>query len=191
MFDSAIPPNQEALLKSGYMYPLKYNPQPPKPKHFRRRSIIWFDPPYSANVATSIGHKFLQAINECFPQSHLLHKILNRNTLPQTNTTDANKECNCCQNVSYPLSGKCLTESVVYQATVMIEDTKEKKTNVGHMRGQFKTRYNYHTNSFRNAKHKHATALSNYVWFLKESNVQYSINWNIIKKCKSYSNKTK
>ena len=80
-FDSAIPPYPEALQKSGYNYPLKYNPQPPKPKHSRRRSIIWFNPPYSANAATSIGHKFLQAIDECFPQSHPLHKILNRNTL--------------------------------------------------------------------------------------------------------------
>ena len=82
---------------------------------------------------------------------------------PQTNTTDASKECNCRQNASCALSGKCLTESVVYQATVTREDTKEEKTYVGHTRGQFKTRYNNHTNSFRNAKHKHATALSKYI----------------------------
>lgn len=215
-FDSAIPPYQEALQKSGYNYPLKYNPQPPKPKRPRRRSVIWFNPPYSANVATIIGHKFLQAIDECFPQSHPLHKILNRNTLklsyscmpnmqnvisahnkailakqPQTNTTDASKECNCRQKVSCPLSGKCLTESIVYQATVTREDTAEEMTYVGHTGGQFKTRYNNHTNSFRNVKHKHSTALSKYVWLLKESDVQYSMKWKIIKKCKSYSNKTK
>ena len=104
---------------------------------------------------------------------------------PQTNITDANKECNCSQNASCPIFGKCLKESVVYQATVTRKDAKEEKTYVGHTRGQFKTRYNNHTNYFRNAKHKHATgsatALSKYVWFLKESNVQYSMNWNIIK----------
>ena len=102
-----------------------------------------------------------------------------------------NKEWNCRQNVSCLLSGNFLTESVVYQATVTREDTAEEKTYVEHTRGQFKARYNNHTNSFRNAKHKHATALSKYVWFLKESNVQHAMNWKIIKKCMSYSNKTK
>jgi hypothetical protein len=57
--------------------------------------------------------------------------------------------------------------------------------------GEFKTRYNGHTCSFRNSRYKHATELSKYVWHLKESSVKYSIKWRIMKKCKSYSNKTK
>ena len=57
--------------------------------------------------------------------------------------------------------------------------------------GEFKTRYNGHTSSFRNSRYKHATELSKYVWHLKESSVKYSIKWRIMKKCKSYSNKTK
>ena len=55
----------------------------------------------------------------------------------------------------------------------------------------YKTRYNNHTSSFRNPKHKHATELSKYIWQLKQSNIQYSIRWKILKKCKAYSNKTK
>ena len=177
--------------------------------------IIWFNPPYSANVATNIGHKFLKAIDECFPLSHPLHKILNRNTLklsyscmqnmhnlisthnksviakhtqPETNNA---KECNCRQKDSCPLSGECLTESVVYQAIVKREDTGDENSYVGHTEGSFKTRYNNHTNSFRNAKHRHSTALSKHIWQLKELNVDYSLKWNIIKKCRSYSNITK
>ena len=50
----------------------------------------------------------------------------------QTNITDASTECNCRQNVSCPLSGKCLTQSVVHQATVTREDTAEENTYVGH-----------------------------------------------------------
>ena len=93
----------------------------------------------------SVGHKFLKAIDECFPQtSHPLHKILNKNTIKlsyscmpnmhnvisahnkavlskQSQLNDTNnsksKECNCRQKDSCPLSGKCLTDSVVYQAT--------------------------------------------------------------------------
>jgi hypothetical protein len=30
-FESAVPPYQEALRKSGFNYVLNYNPQPPKP----------------------------------------------------------------------------------------------------------------------------------------------------------------
>ena len=42
-FDSAIPPYQEALQKSGYDCKLDYNPQPPKSKRSRSRNIIWFN----------------------------------------------------------------------------------------------------------------------------------------------------
>ena len=47
----------------------------------------------------------------------------------------------------------------------------------------FKTRYNNHTNSFQNPKHKNSTALSKYIWKLKDS--------KIIKNCRGYSSHTK
>ena len=80
-FEAACPLYQEALSKSGYEFKLHYNPEPTKPKRTWSRNVIWFNPPYSATVATNIGHKFLKAIDGCFPSSHPLHKILNRNTL--------------------------------------------------------------------------------------------------------------
>ncbi len=80
-FDSAAPPYQEALRKSGFDYKLYFKPQPPNPKRHRNRNAIWFNPPYSANVATDVGHKFLQAVDECFPPNHPLYRIFNRNTL--------------------------------------------------------------------------------------------------------------
>ena len=215
-FDSSSPPYQEALRKSGFNYKLHYNPQPPKPKRHRNRNTIWFNPPYNANVATNVGHKFLQAIDECFPLGHPLHKILNRNNLKlsyscmpnvhqiiathnktilkkhsEPTQEEAPRECNCRHKESCPLPGKCLTESVVYQATVTREDNLQKETYVGHTEGEFKTRYNNHTSSFRNLKHKHSTELSKYIWQLKEANIGYSIRWKILKKCKAYSNKTK
>ena len=117
--------------------------------------------------------------------------VLSKQSQLNDTNNSKSKECNCRQKDSCSLSGKCLTDSVVYQATVTRDDTTEEKTYVGHTEREFKTRYNHHTNSFRNAKHKHATALSKYVWHLKESNVNYSIKWKTIKKCKNYSNKTK
>ena len=80
-FDSSTPLYQEALKNSGYDYKLNFDPQPQREKRPRNRNAIWFNPPYSVNVATNIGHKFLKAIDECFPKNHPLNKILNRNTL--------------------------------------------------------------------------------------------------------------
>ena len=50
-------------------------------KRNRKRQITWFNPPYSNNVTTRIGEKFLAIIDTCFPQTHRLHKLLNRNTI--------------------------------------------------------------------------------------------------------------
>ena len=47
----------------------------------RSRKITWFNPPFSLNVEANIGKTFLRIVNECFPSSHILHKICNRNTL--------------------------------------------------------------------------------------------------------------
>ena len=73
-FDTAIPPYQEALQKSGYNHTLKFNPKPAKPKRSRTRRVKWFNVPYNSNAATNIGHKFLKIIDECFAPDHPLHK---------------------------------------------------------------------------------------------------------------------
>ena len=190
-FDTAIPPYQEALKRSGYGYNLNFNPQPPNPKRPRSRNVIWFNPPFSANVATNIGHKFLRTVDECFPLNHPLRKIFNKNTLKlsyscmpnmetiisthnksllnkelsQTNPTP-NRDCNCRQKENCPLSGKCQAVGIVYQATVKREDNGEEKTYVELTEGTFKTRFNNHTSSFRNQQRKHATELSKYIWTL-------------------------
>ncbi len=203
--------------KSGYDYKLHYNPQPAKPKqHQRNRNVVWFNPPYSTNVATNVGKRFLAIITECFPPNHILHKILNRNTLklsyscmpnigniisahnqsvlakkPQQISVPKDKNCNCRQKDDCPLSQKCLVESVVYQATVTRDDNNDQQTYVGLTAGDFKTRYNNHTSSFRNPKHKNSTVLSKYIWTLKDSKILYSIKWKILRKCKPYSSRTK
>ena len=200
VFDSAIPPYQEALRRSGYNYKLKYNPQPTKPKRTRSRNVIWFNPLYNSTVSTNIGYKFLQAIDECFPSHHRLHKIFNANTLKlsyscmsnmkciisghnksiinkelNTMTDQTSDQCNCRNKDVCPLQNKCLTTNVVYQATVTRNDTNERQTYVGHTAGEFKTRYYGHTSSFRNSKYKHAMELSKFVWHLKDKNIKNSI----------------
>ena len=57
VFKEAIPPYQEALLKSGFDYQLSYKPpaSPSNNKKNRNRSkdVVWFNPPFSQNVSTN------------------------------------------------------------------------------------------------------------------------------------------
>ena len=214
-FDSSTPPYQEALRKSGFNYNLHYEPQPAQKPHRRSRNITWYNPPYSSNVSTDIGHKFLKAVDESFPKKHPLNKIFNRNTLKlsyscmpniqsiisthnkailnkeDNKSTNPERKCNCRQKDTCPLKGECQTKGVVYQATVTNTTTKEEQTYVGLTETTFKTRYLNHTSSFRNKTKKHATELSKHIWKLEDSNTLYTINWKIIKKSQPYSNKTK
>ena len=103
-----------------------------------------------------------------------------------TMTDQTGDQCNCRNKDVCPLQNKCLTTNVVYRATVT-----RKATYVVHTAGEFRTRYNGHTSSFRNSKYKHAMELSKFVWHLKDKNIKYSIKWRILAKCNSYSNKTR
>ena len=74
---------ENALKSSGHNHTLNYieqdNTNPSRRN--RSRKIIWYNPPYSADVKTNIGKKFLWLLNKHFPRGHRLHKIFNRNTV--------------------------------------------------------------------------------------------------------------
>ena len=46
-----------------------------------KRQVLWYNPPYNANVDTNIVKEFLKLIDECFPSSHSLQVIFNRSKL--------------------------------------------------------------------------------------------------------------
>ena len=85
-FDRAAIPYQRALEHSGNNYKLKFQPSTSpsntSQKQKRQRNITWYNPPYSKNVATNIGKTFLQMLDEEFNKNHVVHKIFNRNTVP-------------------------------------------------------------------------------------------------------------
>ena len=101
------------------------------------------------------------------------------------------KECNCRRKENCPLSGKCLTASVVYQATVAREDDKPSETHVGLTEGTFKSRYLNHASTFVNDNKTNATGLSKYVWSLKTPMLSTLSCGRSFKSCKSYSAKSK
>ena len=110
------------------------DPQPTRNRN-RKRKVIWYNPPWNANVKTNLGRKFINIINRCFPNEHPVHKIFNKHTLKlsyscmpdiksiisshnkavlsnfyQSQTQTNDKECNCRKKDQCPLDGKCLSQ---------------------------------------------------------------------------------
>ena len=95
------------------------------------------------------------------------------------------RSCNCRNRQLCPFNGNCLTEGVVYKATVTAV-TKPPRHYFGLTEGSFKTRYSAHMSSFRNESQKTATELSKYVWSLKSEHLDYDIKWNLVTKASPY-----
>ena len=100
-------------------------------------------------------------------------------------------DCNCRISSNCPLDGKCLTSSIIYQATVSRQDTQKEETYIGLTENTFKTRFNGHTNSFRHSDNRYATTLSDYIWSLKDDNIPYTLKWKMITKATPYSSSSK
>ena len=83
IFDSAKQPYQEALNKSGYKHVLEYAPTQDfqTKKKNRKRSVTWFNPPFSQNVKTRVGREFLSLLDTSFPPNNPLHKLFTRQTV--------------------------------------------------------------------------------------------------------------
>ena len=115
----------------------------------------------------------------------------NKSTLSTISSTNSLDMCSCPKNnkVLCPLSNtKCITESVIYQATVTIKDkttNRPPQTYVGLTENSFKTRLANHLKaSFNSFDKRNATELSKYVWELKNRNIDYTIKWKLLKRAK-------
>ena len=83
--------------------------------------------------------------------------------------------CNCRVKQSCPLKGNCLTESLLYKATV---DGTE--TYVGISGGTFKSRLAGHTASFKHRAKENDTRLSKYYWSQKDKGKEPMVEWDCI-----------
>ena len=140
IFKKASPAYVDALKSSGYTEGITYlDKQPTKKKRNRQRNVIWFNPPFSNNVTTSIGATFLKLINKHFPKKSKLNKIFNRNTVKisyscmpniasiikaynkQISTSGTRTDpltCNCRKKDLCPLQGNCQATNIIYNAEV-------------------------------------------------------------------------
>ena len=80
-FNKAAPLYEKTLSEARYDVKLKYNPNKKTKQKNRKRNIIWYNPPYSKNVVTKVGHYFLKLLDKHFPRQQKLHKIFNKNTV--------------------------------------------------------------------------------------------------------------
>ena len=178
------------------------------PRKRRRRVVyvVWYNPPFSKNVATNIGREFFKLLQLHFPKQHPFHCIVNRNTVKlsyscttnidnivkahntkirsKDDTTDAGKNCNCRDSTTCPVANKCLTTNVVYKATVAYEDKAQHY--IGMTENSFKTQYTLHKSSIRHSKHRNQTELSNLIWSLTDKGVDYKLSWDIIDGARPY-----
>ena len=96
VFKNSTKLHQEALEAAGYKHKLKFEEQDlsamnnNKKKKRRGRRIHWFNPPYDMNVATKVGKKFFQILDETIPPGHPLHKTFNRHTVKLSYSTMPN-----------------------------------------------------------------------------------------------------
>ena len=212
-FNQSAPLYQKALDDSGYHHRLTFTPSFTQSLNStrtnRRRNIIWYNPPFSKDVATNVGRTFLKILDEEFPENHVFHKIFNRNTvkisyscmpnlkqkidgrnksaLQKTTAPPILKACNCRRPADCPIAGNCLRSSVVYQATVTTEDSKSDQTYVGLTETSFKTRFANHKSSFNDPSKRLSTELSKHVWNLKEAKLKFRITWKILKQTTPFS----
>ena len=209
-----MPLYNNALHDSGFMNDVEYMgsrlAKDPATKRNRVRRITWFNPPFSKNVITRVGHKFLKLIDKNFPIGSRLHKIFNRNTVKVSYSCMPNmgtiikrhnaricgagredggqtRRCNCRKPEQCPLNGRCLTSRIVYKATVETSNTRAPKVYIGSTETPFKQRYANHLMSFRYERYRNQTELSKYIWGLKRDGKTFRVRWDVLRRAPAYS----
>ena len=207
IFYKSIKDYENALKCSGfnenltYLPPTIINEEHVQEKKKRKRNIIWYNPPYSVNIKTNIGKTFFKLVKKHFPKENRFHKIFNKNSLKLSYScmknvseiiSSHNKSilkpsnpqfgCNCRDKGNCPLDNKCLTPHVIYKAGVSNTQNDEVKSYIGLAETSFKDRYCNHTKAFTHKTYSKDTELSKYIWELKDNQITYRINWNILKR---------
>ena len=176
----------------------------------RSRNVIWFNPPFCNSVETKVGRVFLNLIDKHFGRNHKYHKIFNRNTIKvsyscmdnmqkvikQHNAKVTRKEkpiqrlCNCPNKDNCPLNNKCLSTNVC-SASVNYPDNQNRDVNkvyIGLTEPMWKLRYGVHKHTFSRRNTPNDTALSRFIWELKDQGINnYNIKWSILKRASGYN----
>ena len=145
----------------------------------RKRTIVWYNPPYSMNVKANIGKTFFKLRQKHFPSIHPMYIIFNKNKIKISyscfpnvgsiisshnkhilNSDNTEYGCNCNNRDEFPLENECLTPRTVYKADVTNNKTDGQKYYCGISDTPFKERFENHKTSFRQRSHLTASELS-------------------------------
>ena len=165
------------------------------------------------NVSTNVGRYFLNLVNKHFPPHNKFSKIFNRNNMkvscscmlnmksrinihnkmvtnPQPSTQARTR--NCINKSSCPLSNKCLSNNILYEANIT-STTENYRNKIYYAISEikFKSRYANHQRSFENRKYKTDTELSNEIGKLREQYKIVDASWKIPGIHQSYNTATK
>ena len=201
---------EAALRDSGFVPDLKFQPKEeensqPRRNRKRNRKVIWYNPPFSSNVKSDVGQKFLRLLDRHFPPEHRYAGMFNRTKvkisyscmpnmatlIKSHNKTILNPQqrnqvagCNCRTPANCPLDGNCLAGSLTYSATVTAR--AEERIYYGSTMGPFKDRYYGHQHTFRHRSKRKATELSKLVWELQDAGIPYTMKWDIVTRAQPY-----
>ena len=75
------PFSSDAPERSGYKHNHTCNPNRNYRRRKRKRQIIWFNPPYNANLETNIRKFFLKLFKKHLKRGSKFNKVFNKNTL--------------------------------------------------------------------------------------------------------------
>ena len=95
------------------------------------------------------------------------------------------RKCNCPKNKTCPLNGQCLEDCIIYHAKVIQSDNKNRNY-IGLTSTDFKARLGQHKQTFKD-QGKSQTSLSNHIHDLKNSKIDFKIQWNIVDRGKSFT----
>lgn len=174
----------------------------------KKKHYLVYIPPFNLKVKTKINWKFFTILNKHFPVNNVFYKAFNKNKLKISNSTMPNIKhiikghnqkvlkskpsnktptCNCRKLDDCPLNGQCLTSNTVYQAKVEVNELTTMNY-IDSTESLFKKRYSNHLISFRLNKYHSSTALSWYIWDIKDKlNIHPKVSWSIVKRSKSYA----
>ncbi|GAB1604561.1 hypothetical protein Ahia01_000737600 [Argonauta hians] len=106
----------------------------------------------------------------------------NTNNLTDNEIEHSNR-CNCRTRASCPGTNICRKTNVVYQCRVTTNNNSiNDKFYVGQTTTELKVRVANHNHTFRTRGKRYSTSLANYIWYLREQNLQYKVAWRIVRR---------
>ena len=192
---------QEALQEAGHQHKLEFSEKQEKSsKKNRQRKVLWFNPPWSMNIRTTVARDFLSLIKKHFPVGSPLHKLFNQFNVKVSYSTvpnmkqhinnhnnkvlrkvsegrqDRTPKCNCDPETC-ELDRQCQVEEIVYRADVKIGS--EEKYYIGQTKNTFRQRYSLHESNMRHDRR--STALCTYLLDKKAEGIEPdSVKWSVV-----------